>query len=195
MEHKTPSCVTQAWAIPFTQVSLRAAFSLLKVPSVLHWFLRAGGKGQPFPPVLHLMENLNKCSERKKIRGKATIVFLVPSVFEDKDSIWCQQRLWIPWGSTQLFWAVLPDFCRPWGAKKPTSCDVTEQRRSEKPKVLPGEPLTLNPDEFETQLNSTRDFLFCSCSTRPAQPNPKAGVELWLKKSCPSTLCCVPVLV
>lgn len=78
------------WHIPFIQVSPRATFSLLKVPSLLCWFLTAGGKGQPFPPVLYLMENLTKCSERKKIRGKSH------NFFSCSFCLWGSRKHWVP---------------------------------------------------------------------------------------------------
>lgn len=181
----------------------KSQFSLLKVPSLLHLFLTAGGKGQPFPPVLHLMENLTKCSERKKKKKKEKRHNCFSCSFcLYQESIWCQQRLWMfgcPGAvpshseqSSQVFWQT-----QALGSRAAQKLWLHRLETVEKPLVLPGEPLTPHSNEFETQLNAiiAQDLLFCSCNAQPAQPNPKAGVGLQLKRSYPSALCCVPVLV
>lgn len=151
----------------------KSQFSLLKVPSLLHLFLTAGGKGQPFPPVLHLMENLTKCSERKKKkkRRKGTIVFLVPSVCIKK-AFGANRGFGCPGAvpshseqSSQVFWQT-----QALGSRAAQKLWLHRLETVEKPLVLPGEPLTPHSNEFETQLNAiiAQDLLFCSCNAQPA---------------------------
>lgn len=108
----------------------KSQFSLLKVPSLLHLLLTAGGKGQPFPPVLHLMENLTKCSERKKKKKKgekAQLFFLFLLSVSRKHLVPTEAL-----DALGQYPAILNNppkssgRPRPWGAEQPKSCDFTD---------------------------------------------------------------------
>lgn len=146
------------------------------------------------------MENLTKCSERKKNKGeKAQLFFLFLLSVRIKKAFGANRGFGYPGAvpshseqSSQDSWQT-----QALGSRAAQKLWLHRLETVEKPLVLPGEPLTPNSNEFETQLNAVvaQDLLFCSCNTQSAQPNPKAGVGLQLKRSCPSALCCVPVLV
>lgn len=160
----------------------KSQFSLLKVPSLLHLFLTAGGKGQPFPPVLHLMENLTKCSERKKKKKKEKRHNCFSCSFcLYQESIWCQQRLWMPWGSTQPFWTILPSLLADPGPGEQSSPKaVTSQTRD--CWKAPGAPWwTTHPtlkwvwNPAQCNYCSGFAFLFLQCSASTAQPQSRRG--------------------